>query len=153
MCLSGFVVSGPLMCMLIMPMDWTWRIIGVDFNPWRLTLVCTSLMNLFTGIVFAILPESPKFLLVMNRKQEALQVLRRIYVFNTGQSEENYPVKSIVAGAMGKSLVSTNGFYDFMRLLWSQTKPVFLHPLLTNTWKICYTEFAIFAVVFGTSTW
>lgn len=38
--------------------------------------------------MFAFLPESPRFLIVINEKEKALQVLRRVYAFNTGQPEE-----------------------------------------------------------------
>lgn len=34
------------------------------------------------------LPESPKFLLAMDEKEKALQVLRRVYAFNTGLPQE-----------------------------------------------------------------
>lgn len=74
--------------MLILPLDWTWHISSLNFRPWRLFLICMSFVNLFNGIVFAFLPESPKFLLAINEREKALQVLRRVYAFNTGQPEE-----------------------------------------------------------------
>lgn len=85
---NGLMITMPILAMLIIPMNWTWHILGVNFKPWRLYLACNSLINLWNGIVFSILPESPKFLLSMNQKEEALQVLRGVYAFNTGQSEE-----------------------------------------------------------------
>lgn len=153
MFMCGFAAFGPVLSMFIIPMDWKWRIVGVDFKPWRLLLVCVSLLDLSIGVVFAFLPESPKFLLIINQKEKALQVLRRIYAFNTGKSEENYPVESIKVEEIGNSLADTRGFCNVVRLLWSQTKPIFLRPLLTHTWKVCYIEFVIFAVAHGTSTW
>lgn len=74
--------------MLILPMDWTWYIFNIEFKPWRLYLICNSFVNLFNGIVFIIMPESPKFLLTINQKEKALEILRRIYAFNTGQPQE-----------------------------------------------------------------
>lgn len=82
----GILLS--LMAMLIIPMDWTWQLFTMDFKPWRLFLISISLLNLWNGIIFAFLPESPKFLLALNQPEKALQVLRKIYAFNTGQSEE-----------------------------------------------------------------
>lgn len=82
----GILLS--LMAMLIIPMDWTWQLFTMDFKPWRLFLISISLLNLWNGIIFAFLPESPKFLLALNQPEKALQVLRQIYAFNTGQSEE-----------------------------------------------------------------
>lgn len=78
----------PVLSMLIIPMDWTIWIASFPFKPWRLLLLCCSLLSLWNAIVFSYLPESPKFLLATNRKDEALDVLRRIYAFNTGDSEE-----------------------------------------------------------------
>lgn len=34
------------------------------------------------------MPESPKFLLTIDQKEKALDVLRRVYAFNTGQPQE-----------------------------------------------------------------
>lgn len=51
-------------------------------------MLCTSTVNLWNAILFSVLPESPKFLLAMNRKEEALHVLSRIYAMNTGQPKE-----------------------------------------------------------------
>lgn len=87
-CLNGLAIPMAIMAILIIPMNWTWHIFQLDFRPWRLFLICNSLINLWNGIVFSLLPESPKFLLTINKKEEALQVLRRVYAFNTGQSEE-----------------------------------------------------------------
>lgn len=77
-----------LLSMLIIPMEWTLWIASFPFRPWRLILLCCSLLNLWNAIVFSYLPESPKFLLATNRKDEALNVLSRIYAFNTGKSKE-----------------------------------------------------------------
>lgn len=77
-----------LLAMVIIPMDWVLPIFGLDFRPWRLFLICTSLLNLWNGIVLSFLPETPKFLLAMNEKEEALKVLQKIYAYNTGEPKE-----------------------------------------------------------------
>lgn len=84
----GFLLISPLLLMLIIPMDWTWQVLGLDFRPWRLYVICNSLINLLNGIAFACLPESPKLLLSMDQKEKALNVLRRVYAFNTGKPPE-----------------------------------------------------------------
>lgn len=86
--LSGLAAFMAPLAMLIVPMDWTWHIFSLDFKPWRLFMVCNSFINLWNGIVFAFLPESPKFLLAINEKEKALQVLRQVYAFNTGLPKE-----------------------------------------------------------------
>lgn len=79
-------VLSPL-AMLIIPMDWSYSLYFVEFKPWRLFLLFGSLLNLWNAIISNFLPESPKFLLTMNRKEEALEVLSQIYAFNTGNSK------------------------------------------------------------------
>lgn len=74
--------------MLIIPMDWVLWIGSYPFRPWRLLLLCFTSINLCMAIVFSYLPETPRFLVANNRTDEAVAVLRRIYAFNTGESEE-----------------------------------------------------------------
>lgn len=67
---------------------------------------------------------------------------------------KSYPVKCIKSDSIGgNNLANTKGFCNLLRLLWSQTKPIFLPPLLTHTWKLCYLIFAIFAIGHGTFMW
>lgn len=86
--MNGMSLLMAPLAMVIMPMDWTWQIYMLNYRPWRLFLLINSLLNLWNGIVFFLLPESPKFLLSINEHEKALQVLRRVYAFNTGQSPE-----------------------------------------------------------------
>lgn len=68
-------------------MDWTYSLYFVEFKPWRLFLLCGSVLNLWNAIVSCFMPESPKFLVAQGRKEEALQVLSRVYAINTGKSK------------------------------------------------------------------
>lgn len=77
-----------LSAIIIIPMDWAIEYYPFEFKPWRLFMVINSLLNLWNAIAFYYLPESPKFLLAMNRKDEALDVLSRVYAFNTGNDKE-----------------------------------------------------------------
>lgn len=85
---NGLHIFMALPAIFIVPLDWTLNVFGMDFRPWRLYLMCNSFVNLFNGIAFAILPESPKFLLTINQKEKALSVLKRVYAFNTGKPQE-----------------------------------------------------------------
>lgn len=76
------------LAMLLIPMNWSFDLYFVQFVPWRLFLVCNASVNLWNAIAFSFLPESPKFLLAMNREKEALQVLRQVYALNTGRSKK-----------------------------------------------------------------
>lgn len=82
----GWLTMSPI-AILIIPMDWAFSLYFIDFKPWRLFLLCTASMNLLNSILLFFIPESPKFLLAMNRKDEAIDVLKRVYAFNTGNSK------------------------------------------------------------------
>lgn len=93
LCMNGVAILNSIPAMFIVPMEWTWSMFLLDFKPWRLYLICMALLNLLNGIVIGLLPESPKFLLITNRKEKALGVLQRMYAFNTGQSKQVNPMK------------------------------------------------------------
>lgn len=76
------------LAIILFPMEWIIHIYTLELNPWRLFLVCIALINLWNALVFTYLPESPKFLHAMNRKDETINVLRQIYTINTGQPKE-----------------------------------------------------------------
>lgn len=126
--------------MFIVPMDWYGHIFNIDFKPWRLYIICNSLVNLFNGIVFAALPESPKFLLITNQKEKALGVLRRAYAFNTGQSQEVNMTRmtSIIRNNTNKSKI-------FFTELSSQTYKDWHDRKHTgrNTWILQYFAIAV----------
>lgn len=68
-------------------------------------------------------------------------------------SQQSYPIKSIKSATIGVSLANTKGFVNIIKLLWSQTKPIFMPPLLSRTWKLCYLTFTVFAIGHGTYMW
>lgn len=77
-----------LLAILLLPMDWQFDLYVVEMKPWRLYLIAVSLLNLWNCTLYSFMSESPKFLLAKGRKDQALQVLRKIYAVNTGQSKE-----------------------------------------------------------------
>lgn len=57
-------------------------------------LVICALPSMVGSIgVFVFLPESPKFLMSQGRTDEALQVMRTIFRWNTGQPRSEFPVR------------------------------------------------------------
>lgn len=86
--LNGVSIFMAIPAIFLLSMNWTWNIASMDFKRWRLYMICISAVNLFNGIIFTILPESAKFLLTTNQKEKALNVLKRVYAFNTGNPQE-----------------------------------------------------------------
>lgn len=62
-------------------------------------------------------------------------------------------MKAIAHTSLGNTAKPGKGFCNVIRLLWSQTKPIFQPPLLTNTWKLCYIIFVVFSIGHGTFMW
>lgn len=86
--LSGvWLVMSPL-ALLIIPMDWRFSFYSLEYKPWRFFITCLTFVNLFNAIAISFVPESPKFLLAMDRKNDAIRVLQRIYAVNTGNLKE-----------------------------------------------------------------
>lgn len=66
---------------------------------------------------------------------------------------QTYPIKSIKSEPIGNNLTNTKGFLNIIKLLWSQTKPIFIPPLLTHTWKLCYLIGCIYLIGHGIFMW
>lgn len=79
----------PILAWTIIPMDWELYVFDtIKISPWRIYLLFSSLLNGVNFICLWQLPESPKFLLSMNRKEETLNVLRKMYSINFHQDKQ-----------------------------------------------------------------
>lgn len=73
----------PLLAWAIIPMQWEFYVFNdMKISPWRIYLLFSSLLNGLNFIFLYRMPESPKFLLSMNRKAETINVLRQMYAIN-----------------------------------------------------------------------
>lgn len=59
-----------------------------SYKPWRVFIFLNSLVAGLALIGLCLLPESPKFLLAMNKQEEALNVLKRVYKSNNKLKKE-----------------------------------------------------------------
>lgn len=82
----------PLLALTIIPMEWEWNLFdSITISPWRIYLLFSSLLNGINFFCLYQLPESPKFLLSINRKEDTLHVLKRMYSINMNQDPQvNY---------------------------------------------------------------
>ncbi|XP_031628518.1 synaptic vesicle glycoprotein 2C-like isoform X2 [Contarinia nasturtii] len=135
--------------LLVIPMNWSVNLIFIKFVPWRLYIILITSVNAINTLAFSFLPESPKFLLAVNKPDEALDVLRNMYEINTGNIKEGYPVYYLIPEENTNNLLATKGFVNIMKLVWKQTKPIFVPPYLDSTVKLCFIVFTLFAVGHG----
>lgn len=64
-----------------------------------------------------------------------------------------YPVEHLIPEAVGNSLLATKGFLNILRLVWNQTKPIFMPPYLDSTVKLWFLMFTLFAIGHGLTLW
>lgn len=87
--MSIAVIYQSIVGLTILPMEWKYHLFGpFYYTPWRLYLLLSSFIMAIAFSVVLCLPESPKFLLSQGKHSEAMKVLQRIYVTNTGKPKE-----------------------------------------------------------------
>lgn len=146
----------------VLQMEWAYYIplLNIDWKPWRLLIILYGLPGFISATALLFLPESPKFLWSVGRSDEALNILKRMYEVNTGESQDMYPVKELVqynenAAAIVKpvSFKQNNLFDSFVKLLQTQIVPIFRSPLLIRTFMTSFLQFGVFAGSSGMLMW
>lgn len=79
-----------------MTMDWKVQLFRHYFyTPWRLFTLLGSTFTVMPLLALYFLPEGPKYLVSIGRREEALQTLQQIYTCNTSRPME---VKGLLIG-------------------------------------------------------
>uniref|UniRef100_A0A1I8PCF2 Major facilitator superfamily (MFS) profile domain-containing protein n=1 Tax=Stomoxys calcitrans TaxID=35570 RepID=A0A1I8PCF2_STOCA len=86
----------PVLALTILPNDWNFDILNMNFVPWKIYLAVCGLPSLLSGILLCFFPESPRFLMSQGRNNEALKAFRTMYYLNTGKLRDTYPVKNLI---------------------------------------------------------
>lgn len=97
------------------------------------------------------MPESPKFLLIKGKHDEALNVLRTIYRHNSGKKQPEFPVKKITIEE-SIPIIKSDG-KNVLRTIWEQTAPIMSPPFLLNTLHMVLVVFIIAGVASGLFMW
>lgn len=64
------------------------------FSSWKIFLLVCGVPSLISALILCFLPETPKYFISKRKFQEALAVFKKVYVCNTGQDPDTYPVNS-----------------------------------------------------------
>lgn len=145
--MATFVAFGnmalPGFAWLILPAQWAFEIpfLGIFFRPWRLLVISYGLPSVLFMLCILYLPESPKFLLNEGRVDEALMALKKMYRVNTRNSEDDFPVSSILLEE--ETDIKTTKI-SFLQSVWQQTVPLFKKPLALKTFMMCALQFGVF---------
>ena len=141
-----FCFWNPIFASIILNQDWTFYISPLDlvFKPWRFFMLICGLPSVVCAVVtLLVMPESPKFIFSHGDEEKTLKVLQKVFSWNTGKLQSSFEVTTLVRDEEFQESLENkpNGLLTFM---WSQTVPLFKHPHLTNTLKICFIQFCIF---------
>lgn len=127
------------------------------YNSWRIFLLICALPSFLVGVFLIFLPESPKFLLMRCRNDEALKVFRHIYSANTGKQPESYPVVDLLLSKVdgGKILKDEEASYVKMMLLdiIENSKQLFRTPILRFTLISITINFTFHIGYYGLMMW
>lgn len=63
-----------------------------QYTSWRVFVAACGVPSLLVVLLLLPFPESPRYLLHANRAEQALHVLRRIFVVNTKLDAKDFPV-------------------------------------------------------------
>lgn len=88
------------------------------YNSWRIFLLLCATPSFLVAALLFYLPESPKFLIMQGKKDKALNILRTIFVTNTGQTKDYYPVKELLVDerfVMPAVITTNNGGSDMLK--------------------------------------
>ncbi|XP_073832099.1 synaptic vesicle glycoprotein 2A-like isoform X2 [Musca autumnalis] len=144
-----------------------WRLplpfLGLTYKPWRLFMVVCGVPGFLCGLSLFKIPESPKFLLSMGQEEKCVEILQKIFSFNTGKAKEEFPIAHVKedldtssnnkphspAGLSGRS----NPLLNILKSMWSQTQPLFNREYARTTILICTIQFLIFCTSNGMYMW
>ncbi|XP_076288112.1 synaptic vesicle glycoprotein 2C isoform X2 [Lasioglossum baleicum] len=143
--LSWLILPG--LAWLIIPLPISFQFHGIVYNSWRLFLAIIGVPTLMVTLIATRYPESPKFLVSQGRTEEALMILRKIYAINTGNNEDDYPVKILLPDETDNvdsnmSDYSKSGVLTgLLKTIWQQMRCLASPPLLNYallSWTIYF---------------
>ncbi|CAG4946257.1 unnamed protein product [Colias eurytheme] len=103
--------------------------LDIHFLSWRLLNIIFALPSLIGAFGIWLSYESPRFLVRIGEDRKAIDVLKNIYLFNTGKSRDGYMVESIILGESTGDSAGASMWSSFA----SQTVTLFKPPLLKST--------------------
>ncbi|XP_053698458.1 synaptic vesicle glycoprotein 2C [Sabethes cyaneus] len=150
----------PLMAWFIIPLSANYSLyieaLGAQYNLWRVYLMLCSLASVLIICGMFYLPESGKFLLTTTgEKDKVIQILAKIYRWNSGNPEHTFPVKSIALDAIDSAFASEMQRKSSLglRYVWEQTVPLLQRPLVGNTVRAAFLMFGLFIASSGLLMW
>ncbi|XP_062564069.1 uncharacterized protein LOC134226948 [Armigeres subalbatus] len=131
--------------------------LGIIYRPWRLYLIVCSLPGLICALILLRFPESPKFSFCQGDTQKAIDAIQWVHRSNACcRKIPPLQIESIQESEEDKLerekrslLRNTKGCPALMKLVWSQTAPLFMKPHLQKTVIVCILQFGTYLAAHG----
>ncbi|KAJ8718794.1 hypothetical protein PYW07_016350 [Mythimna separata] len=136
---SAYLGSIGIMAVLtipVLPLKFAYYIPFLDiyFNSWRVLDLIFAVPCALSAIGCYLANESPKYLVSAGRDEDALEVLKTMYVMNTGKSADGYKVDALELDEDQSSSLN-KGFWGSIA---AQIVPIIKPPLLKRTILISF---------------
>lgn len=154
---GNLIVAG--LAWLIIPTDIGIHSPAFTYNSWRIFLMLCAVPSFIVAGLLFYLPESPKFLLSQGKIDEALSIFRGIYVTNTGQARENYPVKELLIDEKLRQELEQTGkplkgkYMTMLSNIIENSRQLFVTPILRFTIISITINFTFHIGYYGLMMW
>ncbi|XP_061390197.1 synaptic vesicle glycoprotein 2B-like [Musca vetustissima] len=164
MMISSFIFAIGAMLMPVISfavINREWRLpipfLGLVYKPWRLFVIVCGIPGLVCGLAMYFLPESPKFLLSINKEEETKEVIQQMYRMNGGKEKLVIPhlisEEDANAGIESSQNKKSHNILSFLQMMWNQTAPLFQKKYLRSTAIVCTTQFWLYVITNGLYMW
>ncbi|XP_037805450.1 synaptic vesicle glycoprotein 2B-like [Lucilia sericata] len=153
----------PIIAWLFINQDWELQIpfLQIVFKPWRLYIIVCGLSGLVCCIILGYLPESPKYLLGLNRPSEVLDILKNMHRKNTKGNkklkDDKFKITTILPDLdtplRRKSMGDKKSITSILRLIWDQTAPLFMRQHIRKTCLSSLIQFITLFTAHGIYMW
>ncbi|XP_031332487.1 synaptic vesicle glycoprotein 2C-like isoform X2 [Photinus pyralis] len=123
---------------------------GMLLRSWNIFLFVTAIPSFVAFVFYMILPESPKFLMTVGKREEALEVFRTMFRINTRRSRDEYPITTLVDESKlfedklhGGHVTSNRSNMQALKEGCQQIQPLFYPPFLINIFIVLTINFGL----------
>ncbi|CAH1398432.1 unnamed protein product [Nezara viridula] len=138
----------PAMAWVILPLDLYIPVIGdFVFTSWRLYIILITVPLALAMLLLSKLPETPKFLYVMGKHEETLEIIRTIYAVNQKKNKDEFPISSLCQNSEDEisSKVATDGnqFINYFNKMMRDIAVLFTKKYVFFTLVSCFLLFSL----------